>query len=63
MKEKLLAAHHAGLSIVVLPAANKKDLADVPESVLVSYWQTVLCIQMTCYLLHLIAITLCMEEY
>ena len=32
LKEKLLAAHRAGLLEVVLPAENEKDLADVPEN-------------------------------
>lgn len=35
IKEKLLAAHRAGLTTVIIPAANKKDLADIPNSVLV----------------------------
>ncbi|XP_050736763.1 lon protease homolog 2, peroxisomal-like isoform X2 [Eriocheir sinensis] len=34
IKEKLLAAHRAGLTTVIIPAANKKDLADIPNSVL-----------------------------
>nr|XP_053643962.1 lon protease homolog 2, peroxisomal-like [Cherax quadricarinatus] len=34
IKEKLLAAHRAGLTTVVIPAANKKDLEDIPNSVL-----------------------------
>lgn len=34
IKEKILAAHRAGLTTVILPAANKKDLADIPSSVL-----------------------------
>ena len=32
MKEKLLAAHRAGILEVILPADNEKDLADVPEN-------------------------------
>ena len=32
LKEKLLAAHRAGLFEVLLPAENEKDLADVPEN-------------------------------
>jgi ATP-dependent Lon protease len=32
LKEKLLAAHRAGLLEVILPADNQKDLADVPEN-------------------------------
>jgi ATP-dependent Lon protease len=32
LKEKLLAAHRAGIMEVILPADNKKDLADVPEN-------------------------------
>ncbi|XP_066983478.1 lon protease homolog 2, peroxisomal-like isoform X2 [Macrobrachium rosenbergii] len=34
IKEKLLAAHRAGLTTVIIPAANKKDLGDIPNSVL-----------------------------
>lgn len=33
MKQKVLAAHRAGLTEVVLPARNEPDLDDVPESV------------------------------
>jgi len=32
LKEKLLAAHRAGIFEVILPADNEKDLADVPEN-------------------------------
>ena len=32
LKEKLLAAHRAGIMEVILPADNEKDLADVPEN-------------------------------
>ena len=32
LKEKLLAAHRAGIFEVVLPKENEKDLADVPEN-------------------------------
>ena len=32
LKEKLLAAHRAGIMEVILPAENEKDLADVPEN-------------------------------
>jgi ATP-dependent Lon protease len=31
LKEKLLAAHRAGIREAILPADNKKDLADLPE--------------------------------
>jgi ATP-dependent Lon protease len=34
VKQKLLAAHRAGLTHVILPARNAPDLDDVPESVL-----------------------------
>jgi ATP-dependent Lon protease len=32
LKEKLLAAHRAGILEVIIPADNQKDLADVPEN-------------------------------
>jgi ATP-dependent Lon protease len=31
LKEKLLAAHRAGIFEAILPEENKKDLADLPE--------------------------------
>ena len=31
IKEKVLAAHRAGIKRVIMPARNEKDLADVPE--------------------------------
>ena len=31
LKEKLLAAHRAGIREAILPADNKKDLADLPD--------------------------------
>jgi ATP-dependent Lon protease len=34
IKEKVLAAHRAGISKVILPVDNKKDLEDIPESIL-----------------------------
>ncbi|MEX0807949.1 MAG: endopeptidase La [Dongiaceae bacterium] len=33
LKEKLLAAHRAGIKIVLIPADNEKDLADIPDNV------------------------------
>jgi ATP-dependent Lon protease len=33
IKEKVLAAKRAGIKTIVMPAANEKDLADVPKSV------------------------------
>ncbi len=33
IKEKVLAAHRAGIRRVILPAANEKDLRELPESV------------------------------
>jgi ATP-dependent Lon protease len=33
IKEKVIAAHRAGLATVVLPADNDADLDDVPEAV------------------------------
>lgn len=34
VKEKVIAAHRAGLKMVVMPKENKKDLEDIPEKVL-----------------------------
>jgi ATP-dependent Lon protease len=34
VKEKLLAAHRIGMTTVILPRENEKDLADVPQNVL-----------------------------
>ena len=34
VKEKLLAAHRIGVSTIILPRENEKDLADVPKNVL-----------------------------
>jgi ATP-dependent Lon protease len=33
IKEKVIAAHRAGIRTVLLPARNRNDLEDVPESV------------------------------
>lgn len=33
IKEKILAAHRAGLKIAILPFENKKDMEDIPKSV------------------------------
>ncbi|MFT7432654.1 MAG: ATP-dependent Lon protease [Alphaproteobacteria bacterium] len=34
LKEKLLAAHRAGITKVIIPMENKKDLEDIPQNVL-----------------------------
>lgn len=34
LKEKILAAHRAGVETVIVPAENEKDLPDVPSSIL-----------------------------
>ena len=34
LKQKLLAAHRAGITTVLIPARNEPDLEDVPDSVL-----------------------------
>ncbi|OGN31619.1 MAG: hypothetical protein A3J01_01110 [Candidatus Yanofskybacteria bacterium RIFCSPLOWO2_02_FULL_45_18] len=33
LKEKILAAHRAGLKTVIIPLENKKDLEDIPKEV------------------------------
>ena len=33
IKEKVLAAHHAGIKTVILPEKNKKDLEEIPEEI------------------------------
>ena len=33
LKEKLLAAHRGGISIVLIPEENRKDLAEIPKNV------------------------------
>ena len=34
VKEKLLAAHRAGIKVFILPEKNKRDLIDIPKEVL-----------------------------
>ena len=34
LKEKLLAAHRAGIKKVLIPMENKKDLSEVPKTIL-----------------------------
>ena len=34
LKEKLLAAHRAGIKKVLIPLENKKDLVEVPKTIL-----------------------------
>ena len=33
LKEKLLAAHRGGITTVIIPDENKKDLADIPDNI------------------------------
>ena len=33
LKEKVLAAHRAGIRTVILPQENEKDLEDIPDNV------------------------------
>lgn len=37
VKEKMLAAYRAGISTLLLPVENKKDLEDIPEHVLQAF--------------------------
>jgi ATP-dependent Lon protease len=34
LKEKLLAAHRGGISVVIIPEENRKDLVDIPQNIL-----------------------------
>ena len=34
VKEKILAAHRAGVKTIIVPKDNEKDLADIPKNVL-----------------------------
>ena len=34
LKEKLLAAHRAGIKQVIIPKENEKDLADMPKKII-----------------------------
>jgi ATP-dependent Lon protease len=34
LKEKLLAAHRGGISVVIIPEENEKDLAEIPKNIL-----------------------------
>ena len=34
IKEKVIAAHRAGIKTVIMPKSNKKDLEDIPKYVL-----------------------------
>jgi hypothetical protein len=47
IKEKVLAAHRAGVSHVILPRRNEKDLKELPRGVKVSKLANVLTISYT----------------
>jgi len=34
LKEKLLAAHRGGIRVVLIPEDNKRDLADIPDTIM-----------------------------
>jgi ATP-dependent Lon protease len=36
LKEKLLAAHRGGITTIIIPEDNKKDLADIPSNITAS---------------------------
>ena len=36
LKEKLLAAHRAGIKKVLIPADNEKDLVEIPKTIIKS---------------------------
>jgi ATP-dependent Lon protease len=36
LKEKLLAAHRGGITTIIIPEDNKKDLADIPQNITAS---------------------------
>jgi len=36
LKEKVLGAHRAGITTIILPKDNEKDLADIPQEILAS---------------------------
>lgn len=52
IKEKILAAHRAGIKRVIIPKKNEKDLIDVPRSVL-NQVRVVCCAHIEDYLLEI----------
>ena len=43
LKEKTLAAYRAGITTLIIPAENKKDLEEIPEYVLEQF--TICCVE------------------
>jgi ATP-dependent Lon protease len=43
LKEKMLAAHRAGIRTIIVPKDNQKDLADIPEDIRAEF--TIHCVE------------------
>jgi ATP-dependent Lon protease len=59
IKQKVLAAHRAGLQRVILPARNEKDLHEIPANIKVSSL-SVLCV-CVCMCMCVLSVCMCGE--